>query len=496
MISRITLKKQLESSCNVRLMCDLGDVSGSVNFLLKRLKEVYQTEYSPTDRIVFYTSYAVPEELLQHLYETANFVDISNWFILICGPQEIEKSIVSACEKFSQDPIPFQFLAVELEPTIDIKNQFILPSTVCAIPWMNLEIKPDGSVTPCCMSNNIQLGNIKNSTLDQAFNSDTMINLRNSLLSGEKPSVCNSCWKVEEKNLTSIRMHNIKRLKDDFLTSYLDNPQLTTVDIKFNNTCNFKCRICNSFSSSLFAVEEHKFRNKPLILQDNWSESQNFTDQMIQHLPSISNIDMYGGEPFLVKSFKEVLKLAVEQDYAKNIRLHYNSNGSVWPEHLLPYWNNFNMVDIHFSIDAIGKQFELQRGGNWANVEDNILRLKQLNLPNLKISIMPTVSSMNVYYIDQVYNWATKHDFQIFVSHVRGEGFELRYLTRQAKKLIIDKYKDHPWHEMQNIIKIIQQLPDSDGQEFCEKIKWFDQVRKENFLDSHSEIANAMGYKL
>jgi sulfatase maturation enzyme AslB (radical SAM superfamily) len=252
--------------------------------------------------------------------------------------------------------------------------------------------------------------------------------------------------------------------------------------------------VCDSGSSSLFAQEEHKFRGIPLVVQDNWGESENFINQITSHLPNIKNIDLFGGEPFLIKKFKKVLELAVENDYAKNIRLHYNSNGSIWPEHFLPYWHSFKLVDIHFSIDAIGKQFELERGGNWHEVEQNILKLKSLELPNLSINIMPTISVMNVYYIDQVYDWATKHGFPIFVSHARGTGLELQYLTQEAKELIIKKFKNHPWDEIQKIIKIIQNLPKSDGQQFQSKTKWFDQIRGESFSNSHPEIAKAMGY--
>ena len=107
---------------------------------------------------------------------------------------------------------------------------------------------------------------------------------------------------------------------------------------------------------------------------------------------------------------------------------------------------------------------------------------------------MPTISVMNIYYIDQVYDWAVKHGFPIFVSHVQGESIDLRNLTWQSKKIIIDKYKDHPWREMQNLINIIQELPDSDGKKFQSKMQWFDQIRGEKFSNSHPEIAKAMGY--
>ena len=492
------LKQQLKSQFDLKLICDLGKMSNSPNALFKALDDVYQEKYKPNDRIVFYTSHAVPEQLLQHLYETTNFLDISNFFIVICGPSDNRQAILTSCEKFSQDPEPFNFYPVDLvSATQKLKNSFSLPKTICAIPWTHLEIKSNGNITPCCKTKELILGNIKNTTLEEAFQTDELKNLRNELLSGNKPSACQNCWKIEEKKLTSIRMHNIKRLKKEFLIRYLDTPQISTLDIKFNNTCNFKCRICGPVSSALFAQEEHKFRGTQLVVQDNWGESENFTNQIITHLPNIKNIDMYGGEPFLVKKFEKVLKLAVNNNHARNIRLHYNSNGSIWPEQFLPYWHHFKLVDIHFSIDAIGDQFELQRGGNWYKVEENILKLKSLGLPNLSISIMPTISIMNVYYIDQVYDWATKHGFPIFVGYVGDVGdvgMELQYLTQEAKELVIKKFQNHPWNEIQNVIKIIQELPDSNGQEFQSKIKWFDWMREESFSKSHSEIAEAMGY--
>lgn len=488
------LEKQLNEKFNVKLMHDLGELSLTPNGLFKLLTNVYQESYNPDDRIVFYTSQIPSYQFFQHLYEAINFIDISNCFILICGPRELKDLMLSTGKQFSTDPVPFDYQETNLAPTCNFTDKFLLPETICSIPWNNLEIQSNGDITPCCMSSNINLGNVKDTTLEQAFYSEPVKKLREELLSGKKPVACNGCWKVEDKNLTSIRIHNIKRTKKEFLTKFLDNPEISTVDLKFNNTCNFKCRICGSGSSSLFALEEHKYRGIPLVVQDNWGEDPNFINQMIDLLPHLSNIDMYGGEPFLIKKFIKVLELAVEQGYAKNIRLHYNTNGSIWPQHLLPYWPYFKLVDIHCSIDATGKQFELQRGGSWHEVESNILKIKNLNLPNLSISVMPTVSVMNIYYIDQVYDWAISHGFQLFVSHARGPGVELQNLTKQAKEMIVNKFKNHPWDELQKILKIIQQLPDSSGINFNKQVDWFDNIRNENFSESHFEIANAMGY--
>jgi MoaA/NifB/PqqE/SkfB family radical SAM enzyme len=352
----------------------------------------------------------------------------------------------------------------------------------------------NGTITSCCMTNDLRLGNIQTDSLESAFNSAAAVQLRQDLLNGIKSTHCRSCWKVEDQGLTSIRLHNEKRLKKSFLLKSIKRPEINTLDIKFNNVCNFKCRICSSGSSSLYAYEEHKFKGVPLISQPNWGEGDKFLKQLDLHIDRLNNIDMYGGEPFLMKKFAVTLKSAVDKGVAKNIRLHYNSNGSVWPEEFIKYWPHFRLVDIHFSIDDIGQRFELERGGNWDEVEKNIISLKNLNLPNLKIQIMPTISIMNIYYIDELYDWAQEHNFPIFVSHVRGKGFELENLTCEARNLVIEKYKNHPWDEMKKIVESISDAPPGNPNRFIESTKWFDTVREENFSTSHPEIARAMKY--
>ena len=123
------LEQKLRSQFDLKLICDLGEISNSPNALFKTLNDVYQDKYEPNDRIVFYTSHAVPEQLLKHLYETANFLDISNWFILICGSLDIEQSIVQLCEKFSNDPVPFSFYSVDLVPATQKLENSLNPNS-------------------------------------------------------------------------------------------------------------------------------------------------------------------------------------------------------------------------------------------------------------------------------------------------------------------------------------------------------------------------------
>jgi radical SAM protein with 4Fe4S-binding SPASM domain len=478
------LRVQLEKEYTLLDFVDLAEISKSSTWAHKWLKNLRRDTFQNNERIVIYTEHSVSDELLQHIHETVNFVDIGTYFVLFCSPQPINTKY------------EFQYYPANITGTSSLETGYRLPDTICAIPWNNLEIQNNGTITPCCFAaKNTNFGNINSNKLVDVFNGPDMQKLRDDLASGVQNPICIQCWNREKQNLVSIRQHNIKRLKDTFLSELYENPRITNLDIKFNNTCNFKCVICFPGSSSLRAEEDSKFRNIPLVKTSDWPESDNFTDQLNSLLPTINNLDMYGGEPFLTKKFSQVLETAVKQGYSKNIRLHYNSNGSVWPKHFIDYWPHFKEVVIHFSIDAIGKQFEYQRGGIWEDVESNILRIKNLNYPNLNISLMPSISILNIYYIDQVLDWAKPHGFQIFVSHVkRPAGFDLKNLTQAAKDMIIEKYKNYEWDEVRNILKSIQNNPPTDGSAFFKEINYFDRCRNTNFADHHKEIALAMNY--
>jgi MoaA/NifB/PqqE/SkfB family radical SAM enzyme len=267
------------------------------------------------------------------------------------------------------------------------------------------------------------------------------------------------------------------------------------MDLKPGNTCNFKCRICDPVSSSLYA-QEVKSNTGISIESFNWAESDSKTiNEIVTLLPTLTNIDMYGGEPFLIKPLLHVVKQAVEQHCSPHIRLHYNSNGSIYPKDLIEHWKKFKHVDIQFSIDSIGNRFELERGGSWQQVESNIKKLINLGLPNVTIGVMPAINIMNIFYLDEVLQWAHELRLPVNPQYVtEPSGFALKNLTANAKKLIVEKFQNHPWPEMKNIINHLELTPDSDGEEFSKLCKHFDRVRNQNFSISHSAIANAMGY--
>jgi len=488
------LKHDLSKKYKIKCFVDLAGVTTGPSQAYKILQQHYQQEFSLNDRLVFYTQHNVSDQLLEHLYQAATLIDVSNFFVLLCTPVDLGSKLTALALKNPGDSVSFQSIQVNIIDTEPMSGNFALPETLCPMPWSHMMIDQSGDAKPCCVYRG-PVGNTIDLSMDQLFHDQDYNQLRQNLLSGEKVLGCDHCWNLEQHGLTSNRIMHMRLLKKDLLTKYLDDPKITSLDISPGNTCNFKCRICTPKASSLFAQEVQSITGVLPIRSFNWAESDNKVMREISDLlPSLTNIDMYGGEPFLIKPLHRLVSQAVEQGHAKNIRLHYNSNGSIYPDHLIEHWKYFDHVDIHFSIDNVGARFDLERGSSWQQVTSNIRKLIDLSLPNLKISIMPTISIMNIFYLDELLSWATELRLPVNVNYLDSpEEFSIRNLTPLAKKLILKKFQDHRWPEMENILSTIQSSPDSDGVAFVTLSRHFDRIRGQNFSDTHAEIAHAMG---
>lgn len=484
-----TLSRQFDLQCFV----DLSDVSSAPQQAYKLFEQCHREAFAPNDRLVLYTSHTIPDQLIQHLYQASDLIDVSNFFVLICHPHDISKQLQSLAQLHSADQTCFQSLQIKLETTQPLLNNFVVPDTLCSLPWMHLEVSNNGQIRPCCVYGS-EVANINDTTLHDAFYGQHLADLRQDFLSGVRPKGCQHCWNLEDKGLTSDRTYHIRFHKKDLMTKLLESPTIKSLDLKPGNTCNFKCRICNPDSSSLFAQEVNKIKNISVTKVD-WSDDPETIDEILSYSSLLTNIDLYGGEPFLIKPLTRLIEQLVDLGNANNIRLHYNSNGSIYPAHLVDYWKHFQHIDIQFSIDNIGPRFELERGGQWSQINDNIKRLIDLGMPNVSIAVMPAISIMNVFYLDELLAWA--HNLGLTVNPLyvsRPQGFDLKNLTNNAKQLVVQKLQNNKWPELKNILSYIQSVPDSDGQEFVQLCQYFDRIRNQDFSQSHPEIAAAMGY--
>jgi MoaA/NifB/PqqE/SkfB family radical SAM enzyme len=471
----------LEKQFNIIACEDLGNLLNDQFSTYQFFYKYYKEAYEPNERIVLYTKYELVDDQLDYLYKVVAEVDISLAFIAIVTPNEVNNEVFN----FIQYPI------LDSAQLTYIK----FSDTLCPMPWFHLHVNNQENISPCCISNT-NLGNIKEISLKDAFNSNAMNTIRHQMENNEWPIGCKKCKHIESNNSQSMRSELFKFHRKDFFTRYSNNLEIRSLDLKPGNLCNFKCRICSHTASSVIATESNKFFNTNFKVYNRWEDttSSEFKD-LLDVLPNIEHLDLYGGEPFLNKSLTSLVKNAVFNNYAKNIRLHYNTNGSIFNEELVSLWSNFKEVNLQFSIDDIGKRFEYERsGGEWDNVVSNIKKFKALQLPNLTLNIMPAVSVLNVYYFDELCEWADSVglsiSYPIIVTH--PEELSFNRLTKLAKNAILKKFENSNY----TFIDLIKNSKTSDSVRFNDYIRKYDMIRKEDFSITHPEIANLMGYTL
>ena len=388
------------------------------------------------------------------------------------------------------------------------------------LPWISIETSPIGTSRPCCLAideitdeDGVKY-DLNKHTLTQIYQSGYMQDLRQEFLDGKQPDTCKRCWDEEAAGRVSKRINSRIRLKeyyDDVDFSNTNPDQLWFIDLKLGNICNLKCRICGSWSSSPWAQEEMAYlpdvKKKEhlaytFLKQGAWPrENPQFWDNLKSLLPNIKYFEFTGGEPFLIKEHFELLRYAVEHGYSKDIEIHYNTNGTVFPD-FADVWKEFKHVEIAFSIDNMGARFEYERYlAKWDEVQANMVKFTEIRSKKLTIHLCTTINIQNVYYLPEICDWISQQTFDNVYFNMLHDPWHMciARMTPAAKELVIDRLRTHEFNskhraEMMRVIKFIENGSGSDGKEFLRKMQQTDEFRKETMLTTHREIALAMGY--
>jgi MoaA/NifB/PqqE/SkfB family radical SAM enzyme len=384
-----------------------------------------------------------------------------------------------------------------------------------------------GTTRPCCMAHDEitdEFGrkyDLNETNLETAYRSQYMQNLRQQFRRGEKPKTCSRCWDEEAAGRDSKRIHSQVRLKHLYDKVDWDNntpDQLWFVDLKLGNICNLKCRICGSWSSSSWATEELAYMPKDFDKKKHiaytwlkagaWPrKTETFWDNLKELLPNIKYFEFTGGEPWMIQEHFDLLKYAAAMGYSKNIDIHYNTNATQELSENTQIWNQFGRVDIAFSIDNVGDRFEYERyGADWVlanKIIDDVHFAKRIDTPNITTQLCFTINIQNVYYLDELLDWADTKGFgDIYFNMMHSpDHMSIQQMTPAAQDLVLNKLKTTFWkkshyqREINNVINFIELGSGSDGKEFLFKMQRTDAHRKQNFLDTHPEIARAMGYE-
>jgi MoaA/NifB/PqqE/SkfB family radical SAM enzyme len=297
-------------------------------------------------------------------------------------------------------------------------------------PFTGLATREDGAIKICCRS--YPVGNIQDSSLEQTWNNDTMCRIRKQVLNGERPVECTPCFNLEDQGVESLRQRHINgiipesrvnlypnvldQLADDFSMPF----EIPTIEIKLNNLCNLKCRMCNPTDSTSwndwdqveeFYVKENNFivsniknlnlTKKPYL--DKFEDNPNWWESFEKLLPYFRRVEFAGGEPLMDPQHYRILDMLapygdqIEIKYATNLTTLGKNNRTIWQ-----YWPKFKSVAVNVSIDGIADSYEYVRGNaSWSELINNIKQVQ--TIPNVtRVVGAVAVQVSNVLVLDKM----------------------------------------------------------------------------------------------
>lgn len=340
-----------------------------------------------------------------------------------------------------------------------------MKDTICAIPWVHLNIIPRGKVYPCCMTTDFGnfAGDLNTQTIEEIWNSDYMKKIRVQMLNGEEPKMCSRCFEGERSSGQSTRRNhnNYFRTKLEEIPvitqpdGHVDKVDLRYWDFRFSNLCNYKCRTCGPEYSSSWIPDARDLgwtdekANEKVININTVDESTN-VDFLKKYVDVVEKVYFAGGEPLLMDEHWQILDM-LDKKERYDVILTYNTNLSKLTykdKNVLDYWAKWGRrVWLWPSIDEIDERAELIRSGtNWKNVEKNLKDVVKLDI-HIKPSV--TVSNMNVFRIPEIVqrmidigvvresdeNW---HNFSFNVLEF-GKHFHVSTLPDDTRARIKDK---------------------------------------------------------
>jgi len=199
-----------------------------------------------------------------------------------------------------------------------------------------------------------------------------------------------------------------------------------------------------------------------------------------------------------------MLQRLVDRGIAHNIEIHYNTNGTHYPENADQIWQHFKLVEIAFSIDDVGERFEYQRtNASWSEVCRNIGRFRTLreHYSNIQLQVCSTVNVFNVLYLEDLALWIDQQGFDFVYWNMMHEAYyfsisTLPDLSKQAVKQRLE-LADAGRHrtEFNRIIDFMMNGASLDGNILRMKIKDLDRKRQQNLCAVEPEFAQVINYE-
>jgi radical SAM protein with 4Fe4S-binding SPASM domain len=335
--------------------------------------------------------------------------------------------------------------------------------TFCLLPFTHMATKTDGDLKLCCRS--WPIGNIKDISIKELWNSEKYKEVREKLLKGEKPQECHACWRHEEIGVRSMRqrynktrterfINNLESLDDEYNMPF----KIPVIEAKLSNFCNLKCRMCHPLDSTSWSkdwksiehlmenangstyrkVKEYDLTSKPYI--SAFDDNKGFWEEFELLAPFIERIEFAGGEPLIDPIHYKILHIL--KPYGENIGIKYSTNLTKLnykKDSIEELWNHFQSVNVMISIDGTYDVYDyIRQLGDYSEVKKNIIKIG--NHPKITfLGAACTLQIYNSFHIPEIFDEFTEElNIEIHTHRVNYPMFlDSRVIPSNLRKNIV-----------------------------------------------------------
>jgi len=376
----------------------------------------------------------------------------------------------------------------------------------CVLPFIHAEIDTNGSVGPCC----VYLGEyrrddgtpfqVRTDGLASVIASESRRELQRKMLKDIPVAGCIKCYQEEAGGNVSRRMRENSRFGDEIVNILMDTYNIRVLDLKFGNTCNLKCVNCNDVNSSKWLEDTIKIYNKDRytseeLLNFKWYNNPEVFEELSTQLSKLTHLELFGGEPFLVKQQWDFLQLLIDLGVSKHIEISYTTNGTVWPEYAIEHlWPKFKSINLMLSADGIESTFEYNRfPAKWTDFQTNLFKFKQLGF---NITISYTVSIFNIFNLIDSLKFYHDNGIRVWLNTAYDENKTVSCLPDNIKQYLVNSIEQQFKLEWQATLSertidgVISQINLRQGNfdKFIEYTKSIDSIRQQSILSIIPEL--------
>ena len=338
--------------------------------------------------------------------------------------------------------------------------------TFCMHPFTGLATREDGAIKVCCKSHVV--GDITSNSLEEIWNNNNMKRIRKQVLNNEWPDECLPCRRIEESGAESLRTRHIKgdipearinlypNVLDKLNSDYTMSFDFPSMELKLNNLCNLKCRMCHPVDSTSWndweqvedyykkennalipIIEKYNLKRKPYL--DEFKDNSNFWNDFKKLLPHFRRLEFAGGEPLMDPQHYDILEMM--KPYASQCQIKYATNLNMLGKGsrtVHEYWPHFKNIAVNVSIDGMRDSYEYIRGnGNYDTLINNIREIQQFKNIDRIVGAVAVQVSNAMDLPDMIYYFLKELNIIFYVNFVSfPECLSIQVLPKPIKDVI------------------------------------------------------------